>query len=132
MARWGQIQNDKVHWVFEADAPPYCHPSIIFINLDAHPEVMENDTIDTITGAFITGPRRRPASVHSDPDKTAEEKAAINAALKYKRDRLEKYPAIGNQLDALWHMIDNGEPLDKTSSFYTMIKMVKDTYPKTS
>ena len=50
----------------------------------------------------------------------------------YQQLRAAAYPPIGNQLDALWHMIDNGEPLDKTSSFYTMIKMVKDTYPKTS
>ena len=55
---------------------------------------------------------------------------AAHAATQYRRDRI--YPPIGDQLDALWHMIDNGEPLDKTSSFYTMIKMVKDTYPKTS
>lgn len=43
--------------------------------------------------------------------------------------RLRQYPAIGDQLDMLWHAIDNGT-LNKTSDFYTTIKAVKDAYPK--
>ena len=43
--------------------------------------------------------------------------------------RLRQYPAIAEQLDMLWHAIDNGT-LNKTSDFYTTIKAVKDTYPK--
>lgn len=45
----------------------------------------------------------------------------------YQRDRV--YPSIGDQLDMLWHAIDNGT-LNKTSQFYTAIKAVKDAYPK--
>ena len=40
-----------------------------------------------------------------------------------------KYPSIGDQLDMLWHAIDNGT-LNKTSDFYTAIKAVKDAHPK--
>lgn len=43
--------------------------------------------------------------------------------------RLEAYPQIGEQLDKLFHDIDGGK-LDKTGSFYTALKAVKDAYPK--
>jgi hypothetical protein len=42
---------------------------------------------------------------------------------------LRQYPFIGDQLDMLWHAIDNGT-LNKTSDFYTAIKAVKDAHPK--
>ena len=47
----------------------------------------------------------------------------------YQRDRQPEYPAIGEQLDLLWHAIDDGT-LDKTSDFYTSLKATKDKYPK--
>jgi hypothetical protein len=40
-----------------------------------------------------------------------------------------QYPSLGDQLDMLWHAIDNGT-LNKTSDFYTAIKAVKDAHPK--
>jgi len=39
------------------------------------------------------------------------------------------YEAIAEQLDKLWHDIDDGK-LDKTGSFYTSIKAVKDRFSK--
>jgi len=45
--------------------------------------------------------------------------------------RMGMYPKISEQLDALWHDIDNGT-LDKTGEFYNMLKTVKDSYPKSS
>ena len=44
------------------------------------------------------------------------------------------YPSIAEQLDLLWHDIDDGKLGDtaKTSSFYTTIKNVKDSSPKPS
>ena len=50
-------------------------------------------------------------------------------AKKYQRDRQPEYPAIGDQLDMLFHAIDAGT-LDKSSDFYTTLKAVKDKYPK--
>ena len=40
------------------------------------------------------------------------------------------YPRIEEQLDKLWHDIDEGK-LDKNGEFYKNIKSVKDTFPKT-
>ena len=39
------------------------------------------------------------------------------------------YPDIKEQLDKLFHDIDEGK-LDKTGSFYTALKAVKDANPK--
>ena len=41
------------------------------------------------------------------------------------------YKSIVDQLDQLWHDIDDGK-LDKTGSWYTAIKAVKDKYTKPS
>lgn len=47
----------------------------------------------------------------------------------YQFDRECEYPQLGEQLDALFHDIDEGK-LDKTGAFYALLKEVKDTYPK--
>ena len=57
------------------------------------------------------------------------------AAVKYKTDRTtngyKTYPAIGDQLDLLWHAIDADTDLkSKFSAFYNSIKEVKDANPK--
>ena len=57
------------------------------------------------------------------------------AAVKYKTDRTTNgsttYPAIGDQLDLLWHAIDADTDLkSKFSAFYNSIKEVKDANPK--
>ena len=53
--------------------------------------------------------------------------ASVYEAKEYQR--LRQYPSLGDQLDMLWHAIDNGT-LNKTSDFYTAIKAVKDAHPK--
>jgi len=47
-----------------------------------------------------------------------------------KRERVNQYPAITDQLDMLFHAIDDGQLGEsaKTSEFYTTIKTIKDTY----
>ena len=47
----------------------------------------------------------------------------------YARQRAESYDTVGNQLDKLFHDIDEGK-LGKTGSFYSAIKAVKDANPK--
>tara|TARA_R100000900_G_scaffold145798_1_gene132781 strand:- start:2175 stop:2540 length:366 start_codon:yes stop_codon:yes gene_type:complete len=47
----------------------------------------------------------------------------------YARNRAKAYDTLGNQLDKLFHDIDEGK-LDKTGSFYLGIKTVKDSNPK--
>lgn len=59
----------------------------------------------------------------------AKEAAKI-AAEGYKEARREAYKSAEEYLDMIWHAIDSGATLDKTSEFYTDRKAVKDTYPK--
>ena len=53
----------------------------------------------------------------------------IDNSVSYQDKRQIYYPSIGDQLDMLWHAIDDGT-LDKTSDFYTSLKATKDKYPK--
>ncbi len=43
--------------------------------------------------------------------------------------RASEYPAITNQLDALWHAMNTGL-LPQVPGFYDVIKDIKDKYPK--
>ena len=74
-----------------------------------------------------------------DPKQTEPNQDEINTEIErqkkeftdnqYQRDRADSYPAIGDQLDMLFHAIDAGK-VDKTSDFYKSLKAVKDKYPK--
>ena len=97
--------------------------AILAINPSAEVSV-NNESLDEIT--FHNG-----TAVISKSDiqaKQAELKADYDAK-EYQRQREPEYPAIGEQLDLLWHAIDDGT-LDKTSDFYTSLKATKDKYPK--
>ena len=47
----------------------------------------------------------------------------------YKRKRIIEYPSVEDQLDMLWHAMDDGT-LTKVDTFYDANKTVKDKYPK--
>lgn len=47
----------------------------------------------------------------------------------YKKLRASDYPDMGEQMDALWHAM-NDYVLPRIEPFYTNIKQVKDKYPK--
>ena len=49
----------------------------------------------------------------------------------YVRDRQESYPALGEQLDLLYHDMTAGKG-DKTGEWYKAVKKVKDDNPKPS
>lgn len=49
----------------------------------------------------------------------------------YDDSRRKEYPNIEEQLDKLWHDINDGK-LDKTGKFYLAIKEIKDKYAKGS
>ena len=73
--------------------------------------------------------------VQSEIDAARATLDAEAAAVKYKTDRTTDgsttYPAIGDQLDLLWHAIDADTDLkSKFSAFYNSIKAVKDANPK--
>lgn len=48
----------------------------------------------------------------------------------YSELRKASYPPIEEQLDMLWHAIDNGT-LNESSEFYLKLKEVKEKFPKT-
>jgi len=50
---------------------------------------------------------------------------------KYQQDRAKEYPAIGDQLDMLWHSINEDAALkSKYFKFHQAILAVKSKYPK--
>jgi hypothetical protein len=51
-------------------------------------------------------------------------------SIEYARNRGNSYPALREQLDALYHDIVNGNLTESNSTFVSMIKAVKDQYPK--
>ena len=81
-------------------------------------------------------------SIPSDPNNTdrarmlaeieageAEIIAYVEPVPDYAELRRKAYGALGDQLDMLWHAIDEDLPL-KDSDFYSTLKAVKATYPK--
>ena len=49
----------------------------------------------------------------------------------YQRNRVKEYPAIGDQLDMLWHSINEDAALkSKYFKFHQAILAVKSKYPK--
>lgn len=50
----------------------------------------------------------------------------------YQRDRAASYPDLAEQLDLLWHAIDDGKfnVKSKDTDFYKKLKAVKDANPK--
>ena len=50
-------------------------------------------------------------------------------AVEYQRKRIYEYPRIEEQLDMLWHAMDDGT-LTKVDAFYDANKAIKDKYPK--
>jgi len=60
-----------------------------------------------------------------------EEVNAKIAELQVIENRRSGYPAIGDQLDMLFHAIDGDETLKtQFADFHTALKEVKDQYPK--
>lgn len=55
----------------------------------------------------------------------------LTAQTWYAAERQAAYPAIGDQLDALWHAMDNNL-IPQIEPFYSQVKAVKDKYPKPS
>ena len=61
-------------------------------------------------------------------NRTDQQKAADGLA-EVRDARSQAYPSIGDQLDMLWHAMDDGV-MPKVEPFYGSIKAVKDAHPK--
>jgi len=53
----------------------------------------------------------------------------LKAGATYATKRAAYYPKFAEQMDKLWHDIDNGT-LTTSGDFYTKLKVVKDKYAK--
>ena len=99
--------------------------------IKAYPDAV---SIDDGTGAFDKDGK----SISLEQSKIDAARTTLDAeaaAVKYKTDRTTNgsttYPAIGDQLDLLWHAIDADSDLKvKFTAFYNSIKAVKDANPK--
>jgi hypothetical protein len=58
------------------------------------------------------------------------ERPAMAIELPYFLKRAREYPPISDQLDMIWHMMDNETIPGKGSDWYNAILAVKNTYPK--
>lgn len=93
-----------------------------------------NNNVQFVSGADENGTAifydTKPITYAQVVAKQAELQADYDAK-QYQRDRASKYPAIGDQLDKLWHSIDADDTLKtQFADFYNTIKAVKDEYPK--
>ncbi len=55
------------------------------------------------------------------------------AEIQVQEDRKNAYPTIADQLDSIWHAIEDGDFTNtkmKNTDFYTKLKEVKDDNPK--
>ena len=101
--------------------------AILKINPTAEVSVNGND-IDTSEITWHNG--TTPIS-KADIEAKMNEMANEPEQSAYAEQRRNAYPAIGDQLDMLWHSIDqNPELKQKYFDFYEAIKQVKVKYPK--
>ena len=95
------------------------------INPEAGFVVKDND-VNQIEWADGTTPIPK-ADIEAKMNEMANEPEQSN----YAQQRKNAYPEIGDQLDMLWHSIDqNPELKQKYFNFYEAIKQVKVKYPK--
>ncbi len=99
--------------------------AILKINPSAEVSVSGND-INTIVWENGTTPIPK-----ADIEAKMNEMANEPEQSKYAEQRRNAYPEIGDQLDMLWHSIDQDPQLkSKYFDFYEAIKAVKVKYPK--
>ncbi len=99
--------------------------SILKINPNAK-VVVKGDDINTCEIEWHNG--TTPIPVADIEAKMVEVQADYDAK-QYQRDRV--YPSIGDQLDMLWHSIDQNPALkSQYFDFYEAIKAVKVKHPK--
>jgi hypothetical protein len=95
------------------------------INPNAEVSIEDND-INQITWHNGTTPISK-----ADIEAKMNEMANEPEQSAYAEQRRNAYPPIGDQLDMLWHSIDqNAELKQKYFDFYEAIKQVKVKYPK--
>ena len=102
--------------------------AILKINPNAIVSVEDTGDINTSIITWHEGTTPIPkADIEAKMNEMANELEQSN----YVKQRRNAYPAIGDQLDMLWHSIDKDPQLkSKYFDFYEAIKAVKVKYPK--
>ena len=101
--------------------------AILKINPNAVANVKGND-INTCEIEWLEGTTPIPKA---DIEAKMNEMANEPEQSQYVQQRKNAYPEIGDQLDMLWHSIDQDAELkQKYFDFYQAIKSVKVKYPK--
>ena len=101
--------------------------AILKINSNAN-VIVKGDDINTCEIEWHNGTTPIPVA---DIEAKMTELQAEYDAKEYQRERTTAYPSIGDQLDMLWHSIDQDEELKtKYFNFYQAIKSVKIKHPK--
>ena len=101
--------------------------AILKINPNAVANVKGND-INTCEIEWLEGTTPIPKA---DIEAKMNEMANEPEQSQYAEQRRNAYPEIGDQLDMLWHSIDQDAELkQKYFDFYQAIKSVKVKYPK--
>ena len=99
--------------------------TILKINPNADFSIKDND-VNQITWLNGTTPISK-----ADIEAKMNEMANEPEQSQYAEQRRNAYPEIGDQLDMLWHSIDQDAELkQKYFDFYQAIKSVKVKYPK--
>ena len=84
-----------------------------------------------INGNIVPFTAEEEAARDAEEAAFAEAQANIIPTPAYVSQRKSAYPSIGDQLDMLWHSIDQDAELkSKYFDFYQAIKSVKVKYPK--
>jgi len=100
--------------------------AILKINPNAE-VVIRGDDINTCEIDWIKGTPIPKADIEAKMNEMANEPEQSQ----YAEQRRNAYPEIGDQLDMLWHSIDQDPQLkSKYFDFYEAIKAVKVKYPK--
>jgi hypothetical protein len=82
---------------------------------------------------WVSGPDLEEGKTSGDYQYSSESGITLIAEIKlsYDFERKLNYPSFNEQLDQLWHDLDNGTiPGKDTSLWYKSIKEIKEQFPK--
>lgn len=77
--RYAQIQDDRVHWIFESDEAPDFAPYIVIVSLEGHDEVHEGWSYkDGVFSEYVTPPEEIVEQAREQSRTLLEEKLYTN------------------------------------------------------
>ena len=119
---------------------PYAYNGVCSMIYTYYNAVIELVGINNVIGGNVNGPISNIEFIEGFTNLPTEEQVQAKLkelqadydAKKYQRDRAASYPDLAEQLDLLWHAIDDGKfnVKSKETDFYKKLKAVKDANPK--